>query len=80
MKVWADGNMGFFCFLYFIIYITKFAPVCIGMVGFGRVGRYKGGVLSDEVGRSLLTNRWIFTLSLLRNGRVSGMGGLVRTN
>ncbi len=36
----------FFVFYLYIIYITNFAPVCIGMVGSGRVGRYKGGVLA----------------------------------
>ena len=63
------------------------------MVGLGRVGRYKGGVLARtcqdrykgglltvEVGRSLHKNRCIFTQSLLHIGRVCGMGGLVRTN
>ena len=50
------------------------------MVGLGRVGRYKGGLLTVEVGRSLHKNRCIFTQSLLHIGRVRGMGGLVRTN
>ena len=39
-------NGAFFVFYFIIIYITNFAPVYIGMVGFGRVERYKGGVLA----------------------------------
>jgi hypothetical protein len=38
-----ETTWGFFCFLFIIIYITNFAPVCIGMVGFGRVGTLQGG-------------------------------------
>jgi hypothetical protein len=80
MKVWAVRNMGLFLFfIYYNIYY-KFCPSLYGMVGLGRVGRYKGGVLALEVGRSLVTNRCIYTQSLLRIGRVCGMGGLVRTN
>ena len=38
---------GAFFFLFIIIYITNFAPVCIGMVGFGRVGTLQGGSIGS---------------------------------